>query len=551
MKFKLTKLLGWTLVCSIFLITSCRKTDEMKITAGTAIVNVNLEGDRFEGIQTRENLSAKEMGNVQNIPAVQRQELPLNNGFTLIAELTPITATLNDPQSATKTMAAAGGASMANAIRYKVLVFKATGEYVTERDYVRGREAETAALKLDGGERYTFIAYSVNSQTILPVMSFSDTRRKTLANAHIAGLAGDVDLMYYKRENMQLTASETNYLSVLLVHKLSQVNVTLDASAMGHRITAIEAMIDQHYPAYDVKLLSGELMRTGTVGNAPIVFTNLNSPKVSSIAKIINGGANKSSFIISFLKLGELIAISNHIAFDQLEMVQGYSYNLKLNVKSSLVPDNLDTDKDGLSDYAEDRIVGLDKYNGEDVKKLDAFSVLTIRRNNDVTVQVPFYQTTYYQSHFCKPPEPTFNRQELSDTEIALINDTYSKWLKILRTAEFQDYILTKPAGREQGLIFIEKAKNLKRGILYRSDPNSQDAVGTSNRWNVISISHWAMTPPYTDYLNNIPHEFIHHLDYGHEYDYAYGGGFKAREMLLNKKYDYEVYDLEKKWLYQ
>ena len=46
---------------------------------------------------------------------------------------------------------------------YKIVVYDASGRYVTDRNFVRGKEDKyfhTPALNLNGGQNYTFIAYS-------------------------------------------------------------------------------------------------------------------------------------------------------------------------------------------------------------------------------------------------------------------------------------------------------------------------------------------------------------------------------------------------------
>lgn len=221
-----------------------------------------------------------------------------------------------------------------------------------------------------------------------------------------------------------------------------------------------------------------------------------------------------------------------------------------INNFSSLI-NNLDTDKDGLSDYAEERITGLKKDNPNDVKLLTAIDTIEIRKDDGTKISIPFYKTSYYQNNFCNPAAPTFRTDQLSDREIGLLEDTYYKTLKVIRTPEFQNYILMKPAGKELGQVFLEKARDLKRGVQFNSLPEYQGNVGVSNRWSYIHISHWAMSPGYTNYLDGVPHEFIHHIGYGHEYDYAYGGGYMMHNMFNQSKFDYEITDLEQKKLYK
>lgn len=206
-----------------------------------------------------------------------------------------------------------------------------------------------------------------------------------------------------------------------------------------------------------------------------------------------------------------------------------------------------DSDGDGLSDFAEDKL-GLNKTDVNDVKKFTAFSFIGIPLIDGRKEWIPFYQTSYYQNHFCNPPEPTFNTTELSVFQIQKIKDYYPSWLKILRTSEFQNYILSKPAGKTQGLIFIEKAKNLTRGVEFQSKPSNPGVLGSSNMWSLINVVQWSLSLNLGhQYSINgvIPHEFIHHLGYSHDYDYAYGGGYKARDMFNENKHLYPVYDLE------
>ena len=61
-----------------------------------------------------------------------------------------------------------------NDICYKLLVYDNNGNYVAERDYIRGKESNTAitpALMLDGGQTYTFVAYCINTTTIASLPS--------------------------------------------------------------------------------------------------------------------------------------------------------------------------------------------------------------------------------------------------------------------------------------------------------------------------------------------------------------------------------------------
>ena len=106
------------------------------------------------------------------------------------------------------------------------------------------------------------------------------------------------------------------------------------------------------------------------------------------------------------------------------------------------------------------------------------------------------------------------------------------------------------------GLQFIQRAKNINRKIDFRritTETSNKNVLGLSNLWSWIAINPWGFTNGlgyYNSITSAIPHEFIHHLGYTHQYDYAYGGGFKARDMFSKGKHLYKVYDIENESTY-
>ena len=109
-----------------------------------------------------------------------------------------------------------------------------------------------------------------------------------MATASISGLANTVDFMYY-RKDMQVSGNQTNYLDVILRHRLSQITTTIDASATGYNITAVTANIDSHYPSYNVPLSTGTPAQTGTAGTAAVTFPTLGTQIVVANPLMLNG----------------------------------------------------------------------------------------------------------------------------------------------------------------------------------------------------------------------------------------------------------------------
>lgn len=322
-----------SLLLILFAIFSCRSSDaDNKITAGgTANVKINIEGEAFDDVADLGGQASLGTNISQATPLVQRKEIPFNNDFTLVAELSPVITSVGNQAQASLSgnlIAATGPTPLGNGIRYKVVVFRSTGEYVTERNYIRGQESSTADLNLDGGSSYTFIVYSVKSQTDLPDVTYTNTSNKTLAMASISGLANTVDFMYYRKDT-SVSGDQTNYLSVILLHKLSLITTTIDASATGYNITAVTANIDSHFPSYNVPLSSGTPVQTGTAGTAAVTFPTLGTQIIVANPVMLNGNTTTGKFTLSTITIGPLTQTVSSAALTGLKITPGIMYNLK------------------------------------------------------------------------------------------------------------------------------------------------------------------------------------------------------------------------------
>ena len=214
-------------------------------------------------------------------------------------------------------------------IRYKMIVYKSSGEYVTEREYIRGNEGNTAQLSLDGGQSYTFVAYSVNSATDLPPITFTNPADKTLVTSSLEGLSGSADFMYYKKENMVVSGNTINYVDIALTHKLSMITTTIDASATGYDVTALSAHIAPHYPTTVIQLSNGVPAQSGQIGNAPIIFQALNAATVVSAPLILNATTVTGTLNLASITVGPMTQ-QNIVALNNLVISPGVKYDLRL-----------------------------------------------------------------------------------------------------------------------------------------------------------------------------------------------------------------------------
>lgn len=373
-------LTGAMLLLAVF---SCRSNDsDNKVTAGgTANVSINLQGEAFDDTADLGGQASLTQGVSVSTSAVQRKEIPFNNDFTLVAELSPVGSSSGKQAQAAlggNLLAATGPTPLGTGIRYKVVVFRSTGEYVTERNYARGQESSTADLNLDGGSNYTFIVYSVKSQTDLPDVTYTNTSNKTLATASISGLANTVDFMYY-RKDMQVSGNQTNYLDVILRHRLSQITTTIDASATGYNITAVTANIDSHYPSYNVPLSTGTPAQTGTAGTAAVTFPTLGTQIVVANPLMLNGNTTTGKFTLATITIGPLTQTVSSAALTGLKITPGIMYNLKF----TLSPAD----------------VYLDNYNGQKAARINGkvWMLYNLGDNRTDPNTGPFDQSNFYQ----------------------------------------------------------------------------------------------------------------------------------------------------------
>ncbi|MFD1772130.1 FISUMP domain-containing protein [Sphingobacterium suaedae] len=313
-------------------ITGCKR-DGLEKQQGKADVRIRVIGSSFDGSGT---LATRSSGSDQAIhPSIRIQEQRLQIGQDLFLELKLFPVDDAEPQkmsASDRKKAATEQGNLSDDVRYKVVVYTANENYVTERDYIRGRESDTEPLMLDGGQPYIFIVYSINSRSELPPVTFSDLSNKTLSTSSLSDIDGHADMMYFRRD-MQVEGGQENHLEVVLRHSFSQITAKVDATATGYAIQAIDAGVDSHYPSATINLADAFITRSGSTETASIDFSGLNSAVVNGVPLILNGHTNAASFIISSLKVGPVTA--NDLTLHDLTIEPGVKYNLNLTLTPS------------------------------------------------------------------------------------------------------------------------------------------------------------------------------------------------------------------------
>lgn len=321
-------------ILTVLTIFSCKSSDtgENAEPGGKTTVKVNISAMSFDDVSDANDSGKKaSTNNNQRKDEIQRSTISFNKDYDLVAELKAESPSSRIKSSslpkASGTKAGVVTDIMLAGVRYKMVVFDANGNYITEQDYIRGQENTVTDLVLDGGKPYNFVVYSVNSTTELPAIIFDNNSVKTLSTASLS-INGNMDFTY-AQQTKTLLAGQNNQVDVILKHKLSQITTTIDASSSGYNITAISSTLDSHYPTASVSLVNGDIIPGGQQGNIAVNFPNLDASKIVSAPTLINANTNNGSYTIQSITIGSIVA-SNIVGFKDLKIIPGVKYNLKV-----------------------------------------------------------------------------------------------------------------------------------------------------------------------------------------------------------------------------
>ncbi|OPC62329.1 hypothetical protein DSC47_11875 [Elizabethkingia miricola] len=315
---------------------SCRSSDTDSKTLNTdqVAINVNLAQDDYEDVVNKNVQASTSQSLTSNNNQMQRQTVPFGGGFDLVAELKPDTSSLKSiAQAGINPVAAA--TPIQRAIKFRIVVYNASGQY--DSSYIYSVSATGAVtpdsgvpMKLNGGESYTFIAYSYNTN----VAPADNLVGSNLSTATISATSTQ-DIMYYKTTmTPDGNTGAQNYLNVILKHSFSTITVNVDASLTnGYNITNITgATLGKVFPTATIALNSGTVTSSGTATTIAVPFpANPNSNNVTATSAVIINNANNTNdgtFNIASLTIGPLTG--TNVAFNNLTIQPGARYNMTI-----------------------------------------------------------------------------------------------------------------------------------------------------------------------------------------------------------------------------
>ncbi|MCL1689271.1 hypothetical protein CMU59_06860 [Elizabethkingia anophelis] len=311
-------------------ITSCRSTDdaitdENNSNGSPFNVIVNLTGAEID--ESPMIKTAAIGGSKADVTELQQFEVPFDGLTNATVTLTPERPAFRTQASVNPVAGTPSITELGNNIMYNIAVYKTDGSFVDEKTftYKTNNTNDQQGFMLDGGQTYTFVAYSVNSTSAIPTVNNTP---RTLATDKLSGISGD--LMYFK-QNMTVSGNGKNYISVVLKHKFTKITTVIDATSVGNVSLVDNARISPVGTSADIKLSDGTLTYNTSGSSAPVLnFKILGNQKVTSDTNLLISN-NEASTNPARLDIGTLIVDGtpqDNFSVNNINIIPGNKYNL-------------------------------------------------------------------------------------------------------------------------------------------------------------------------------------------------------------------------------
>ncbi len=309
---------------------SCKESKDSVAASGKASVSIQLLGVENPIVTTKKGSKAGSTAAPQTVVV----PLTKSSSFeaTLTSESSATSGNLLRASSGSRAALTEERTPLAANIKYKIVVYNADGDYVTEKTYTNSVD-NTTAIALDAEKTYTFVAYSINSTATVPAV----TAQTDLASASLDNISAD--LMYFKKDLM--VHSGDNNLDVVLKHQYSEVTTNLSmATEMTGAITSlVSPTIDPTHPSANLKLADGTISYNGNTTTTAVQFPVLGAglrTVSSNPTVLIHPGATNGLFNFGAITIdGET---KTNVSVTGLKILPGQRYNLNLNFKTCTQP---------------------------------------------------------------------------------------------------------------------------------------------------------------------------------------------------------------------
>lgn len=207
------------LFCGVLLfIISCRSDQQNNLTESVKGVSFSVSVDDFGNSDTKNQANIRAVSNNTNI--ISKQELT-SGPFNIVSELS------EDTNNKISTRSFLPGAR-----KFRIVAYDSqTGDYAAQDvgSTSTPNQKLFENISLVGGRKYTFITYSLNSNTDPPI---APTTNLNQAKINLSGLNGEeagTDLLYAINENVMISGGNT-VINVTLRHQFSRIILSVDNS---------------------------------------------------------------------------------------------------------------------------------------------------------------------------------------------------------------------------------------------------------------------------------------------------------------------------------
>ena len=325
---------GLILVFSLFIIlNSCKKSGPELGPNGETTVKIKLSvgTPKEENVLVGKNKSSK----VGPASKVQLTTVKINENLNMDVVvikdadntiLNSASSNLGSPKAATTPVKK----GLEPGVKYRVVVYDAAGFHKGNFDYVYGNEANTAGIALNNGETYTFIVYSVNSNSFLP----SIANESNLATASLTNIS--TELLYFKK-SLTLTYGESNLLEAELLHQFSQITTTIemDDSMTGSIESLSGTKITPAKFSGSLKFSNNSISYPSTNIQANVIFPAIvpgNRSVSSQHTFLVSPATESANFNIGSIRLdGET---KTNISVPGIKITPGHRYSLVLKFRT-------------------------------------------------------------------------------------------------------------------------------------------------------------------------------------------------------------------------
>jgi len=250
----------------ILLISACSKDSNSNTAKEETLVKINMSGvgtavDNNSGVSPKSSTQRTATDNPKTTI------IPFNDEYSIVATVTPSNnKTSNRTSSATsngtKAAVVEDVQSLKPGTNYTIAVYSSTGAYVTHQSFTY-TTGQTPQFSLPPAS-YRFIAVASGNNT-LPTINFN----QPLAAINWDMTDAAMDVMYFN-QILNVQQGATNVLDVVLKHKFTEVEVTVDSKAIGTAQVA-SGTVTSSYPQANFALEGGTMTYNGAASGSKAI----------------------------------------------------------------------------------------------------------------------------------------------------------------------------------------------------------------------------------------------------------------------------------------